>query len=112
MHCTLTLTRCTLCVLSPSPPDALHTLHASGRKHASLGGGVLPCAGATSCSGLDFELPLCRHGAVVGSLRGQLRVELGEEAGGCDSWVRRLLRCCTACTQGPSRLAESAREMH
>ena len=73
---------------------------------------MLPCAGATSCSGLDFELPLCRHGAVVGSLRGQLRVELGEEAGGCDSWVRRLLRCCTACTQSPSRLAESAREMH
>jgi hypothetical protein len=26
---------------------ALHTLHAAGRKHASLGGGVLPCAGST-----------------------------------------------------------------
>ena len=91
-------------------------LHSSGRQHLSLGGGVLharesvrECARSTSHHGLDFELPLCHHGAIVGSLCGQLRVELGDaEAGGCGRWVRRLLSCCTGC----DRQVESAHELH
>jgi hypothetical protein len=85
-------------------------LHSSGRQRLSLGGGVLPCAGSTSHRGRDFELPLSRHGAVVGSLRCQLRVEYDGDAvvGGCGRWVRRLLSCCTGC----DRQVESAHELH
>ena len=89
-------------------------LHLSPRgQHLSLGGGVLhvresvrECARSTLHGGLDFELPLCRHGAVVGSLRGQLHVELGDaETGACGSWARRLLDCC-------NRQAEASHELH